>query len=859
MRERDVLRNGAPTTPRAARRSILPAPVAFFSSNLRDALKRLANREYATSDERDEMLAFLAASAEVKARDVVWMLFRPDRAIREAGTKILTNLRDPETVSLFIAEAKGKAEAAFRAAAATLFSLGMPSVEADLARALTPAKETKETLETREVAERILAEAPSTKTLEPLLWQLASTGSIENRQRFLARLATFDLDEKSLQRWQKLVQDKDESIRNRALAVLAAKAPDASIPLFVQHLAQADYALQLQLIDALTRAAATQPPAFADQLLPLVASGDAGTRTAVIKILLGMRDRHAVVERYLRFTKTLAGFVRDRALDSIRAFGDDVIEPTVELLADPDEDVRAAAVAVAATFDDPRVVPGTVQLLKDPDWWIRIAAAETLGRIGDKRAVEPLIEALGDADVKWAAVEALGRIGDIRALPALGKLLGDPQPNVRIEAMQAIRGFDHPQVVQALSQMATRDPERTVRMRAIDILDEIASRTSATQAGSFAAVRDQALAARSVQGEPKLHTFLISTRNASASDFHLSVGQPPIVRVAADLLRAQGDPFTAEQTEAMLREILTEYQWRALQEHQQLDFCYFIPQAGRYRANVFVDQKGYNAVFRVIPEKPPTIHDLGLPSHLAEIADFHQGLVLICGPSGSGKSTTLTALVNLFNETRHDHILTMEDPVEFVHPFKNCLINQREVGSNTQSFARALRAALREDPDVIVIGELRDNESVGLALTAAETGHIVLGTLNSTSAPKAIDRLISSFPADEQPQIRASLSESLKFVIAQRLLPAKEGRKQVACFEILKGTSNIANMIRDEKTFQIYSAMQIGRSLGMQTFDEALKDLVRRDQITPETAYMAAQKKEEFEPLVSAEFLASTR
>jgi twitching motility protein PilT len=284
-----------------------------------------------------------------------------------------------------------------------------------------------------------------------------------------------------------------------------------------------------------------------------------------------------------------------------------------------------------------------------------------------------------------------------------------------------------------------------------------------------------------------------------------------------------------------------------------------MPQAGRYRANVFCDHHGYNGVFRVIPDKPPTIMELGLPVQLAEISDYHQGLVLVCGPSGSGKSTTLAALVNLFNETRNDHILMMEDPVEFVHPFKNCLVNQREVGSHTGSFSRALRAALREDPDVIVIGELRDNESISLALTAAETGHIVLGTLNSTSAPKAIDRILSSFPADEQPQIRASLSESLKYCIAQRLLPAKEGRKQVAAFEVLKGTSNIAQMIRDEKTYQIYSAMQIGRSMGMQTFDEALKDLLRRDQISPETAYMASLKKEDFEPMVSAEFISRGR
>ena len=299
-----------------------------------------------------------------------------------------------------------------------------------------------------------------------------------------------------------------------------------------------------------------------------------------------------------------------------------------------------------------------------------------------------------------------------------------------------------------------------------------------------------------------------------------------------------------------MREILSDAQWERLQKEKQLDFCHYIPTAGRYRANVFVDQQGTNGVFRVIPERPPTIAEIGLPAHLAEIAEYHQGLVIVCGPSGSGKSTTLAALVNLFNETRHDHVLTMEDPVEFVHPFKSCLVNQREVGKDTQSFARALRAALREDPDVIVIGELRDNESVSLALTAAETGHIVLGTLNSTSAAKAVDRILSSFPADEQGQIRAALSESLKFVIAQRLLPAKEARKQVAAFEVLRNTVAVANMIREEKTYQIPSAMQIGRSLGMQTFDEALKALVAAGRITGEAAYRAAAKKEDFEALL---------
>jgi twitching motility protein PilT len=829
--------------------------MALFSSDVKETVKRLVNKEFNSPEERDELLARLAAADGVRARDVVWTFFRPDRGLRDGGAKILARIKDPETLDVFLAESKAKPESAVRAAVATLFTLGIPGLEARLAQFLVPAaKETKDMREMREQAQRLVVEAPMTPSIAPMLWELQKFSNGDERISYINKLASVDPDERSIAKWQALAREEIPAVRDKALELLSTRAPMSSIPLFVEQLPRAPYAIQQMLVGALTRAAAGKGPDFAEQLLPLMASGDAATRTAVMKILMAIGQPAEIIKRYIRYAKSLAGFVRDRALESIRAFGDEMIEPIIELLGDPDEDVRAAAVGVAAVFDDPRILPATIPLLKDPDWWIRIAAADTLGRLKDARGVEPLIAALADPDVKWSAVEALGRIGDPRALNALGQLLADPLPDVRIEVLEALKHFKHPQVPQVIMKIATTDPNRNVRTRALDVLDDIAKRDQLSQT-DVTAVRSTALAARAGEGEPKLHSLLIATRNGGGSDFHLSVDQPPIIRLSAELVRAQGEPFTAEQTEEMLREILTEPQWEILTTHHQLDFCYTIPQGGRYRGNVFHEQRGFNAVFRVIPEKPPTINEVGLPPQLSEIADYHQGLVIVCGPSGSGKSTTLAALVNLFNETRSDHILTMEDPVEFVHPFKNCLINQREVGAHTQSFARALRAALREDPDVIVIGELRDNETILLALTAAETGHIVLGTLNSTSAPKAIDRIIGSFPADEQPQVRASLSESMKYVIAQRLLPAKEARKQVACFEILKGTSNIGSMIRDEKTFQIYSAMQIGRSLGMQTFDEALKDLVRRDLITAETAYMAANKREEFEPLLSPEFL----
>jgi twitching motility protein PilT len=830
--------------------------MALFASDTRDALKKLAAKSYDSTEERDALLARLAAAEGLKAGDIVWMLFRPDRALREWATAALRKQNPAEIVDAFLAESKTKPEQAFRAAAAAINGFRAPALEQRVVQLVSGPTPNKDAAEIQELAKKLIVELTPTPALQPALWTLAGNARPDEQLPYLARLASLPFDEKAAARWQQIAKTDDGAAREKALEVLAEHAPHTSVDLFVQHLASVSYNVQQKLADALSRAAAERPDEVTARLLPFVASDNPGTRNAVLSVLARMPDRSAVARQYILFTRTLAGFVRDRALDALRTFGDAFIEPVIALLDDPEEDVRAAAVQVASLIGDPRAVPGTIRLLQANDWWTRLAAADMLGHSKDPRAVEPLIAALNDPDTRWAAIEALGRIGDPRALNPLGRMLADPAPDVRIEVMLTLRHFQHPSIPQILTKIATGDPDRNVRQRALDILDGMQT-AAAQQTPEMSAVRSAALAAKSVAGEPRLNTLLIATRNQRGSDFHLSVGQPPIVRLAADLLRVQAPLFTPEDTEAMIKEILSEAQWTRLQEQQQLDFSYFIPNAGRYRANVFLDHRGYHGVFRVIPERPPTIADLGLPAQLAEIADYHQGLVIICGPSGSGKSTTLAALVNLFNETRSDHVITLEDPIEFVHPFKNCLINQREVGTHTQSYARALRAALREDPDVIVIGELRDNESVSLALTAAETGHIVLGTLNSTGAPKAIDRIISSFSVDEQPQIRSSLSESMKYVIAQRLLPAKEGRRQVAAFEVLKGTTNIANMIRDEKTYQIHSAMQIGRSLGMQTFDDALKDLLRRTEITPETAYMAANKKEDFESMVSAEFISS--
>jgi twitching motility protein PilT len=345
-------------------------------------------------------------------------------------------------------------------------------------------------------------------------------------------------------------------------------------------------------------------------------------------------------------------------------------------------------------------------------------------------------------------------------------------------------------------------------------------------------------------------------REQGASDLHITVDEPPFIRVNGEMVRMDMKPLSAQQTEQIVLSLLNERNMRRLMDGGEADLCYAVPEVGRYRCNVFRQRLGLCAAFRVIPNLPPTFADIRLPGRLAELLDYHQGIIVVSGPAGSGKSTTLAAIVNLINESKADHVITMEDPIEFVHPIKTALVNQREVGAHTESFARALRGALRQDPDVIVVGEMRDPETARMALTAAETGHLVVATMHTTSAVQTVERLVKSFPPDEQPQVRMALSEALKYVVSQSLVPRRDGKGRVAVFEILKGTGSIGTLIRDNKTFQIPSMMQIGQNQGMQTVDMALMDLYEANLISAETAWMRAEKPALFEPMCDPAFLA---
>ncbi len=341
-----------------------------------------------------------------------------------------------------------------------------------------------------------------------------------------------------------------------------------------------------------------------------------------------------------------------------------------------------------------------------------------------------------------------------------------------------------------------------------------------------------------------------------ASDVHLSAGNNPMLRINGELQRVEHPPLENDALKAMLYEIAPEYKIKIFEETGDVDFGYEIPNISRFRANFFNQKNGIGAVFRQIPSKVLSFEDFEkfdapLPAVLKKFAMLHKGLVIVTGPTGSGKSTTLATMLDYVNKNRRDHIITMEDPIEFVHESKNCLVNQREVGMHTKSFAAGLKGALREDPDVVLIGEMRDLETIEMAILAANTGHLVFGTLHTPSAAKTVDRIIDVFPADQQNKIRATLSESLKGIVAQNLFKRIDKKGRVAALEILVFTTAIANLVREGKTHQIPGMIQVGKKHGNQPLDDAIMEHVRMKRISPEEAYDKSLDKRKFRALLA--------
>lgn len=808
-------------------------------------LDRAKNNDWKNADEKDALIGELK-EARVKPREAIGLLWSSDAGIRQVGVEKFLAGADAGAVDALFGQLPSQSRHAVAFVSRLVPRMPEDAVAAGLDKMVRG----------------------SDKRSQRLGWQLALEVQGASRDTWLVRAMDEGPSSVQVSAARNLVQDGKVAGQlerflelARADGDLAAVALEAVqgiedprvVTLMIDRFAHGDAAARDRASRYLRARAADDPTGMRAQMLSLLGEGDDATRRLSVAILLETGDDKDVLLDILEYSKDLVGWLRTRILETVQTFGDRAFQPALDLLDHEAEHIRTSALVLAEQFDDPRVIPPVARLLQSDDWWLRITACDTLGRIGSTDALPHLVQALDDEDTRWAAIDALAQIGSPKALKHLSKQLRDKRPEVRSEIVRAFGRFDDKRLIPLLQQVIAKDPSSEVRTRAAEVVRDLSERLQVAVDGSKS---EPTSAVRSDQLTRPIDKLLAQVREMGASDMHISIDEPPLVRVNGTLVRLEGWPsLSASSTSKAVLSLLSPKQRAAFQEEGELDLCYAIPEVGRYRTNAYVQRKGIGAAFRVIPNVPPTFSDIRLPGRLTELLDYHQGLIMVSGPASSGKSTTLAAIINLINESKSTHVITLEDPIEFVHPVKTALVNQREVGKHTESFERALRGALRQDPDVIMVGEMRDPETIRMALEASETGHLVIATMHTTSAVQTVERLIQSFPPEEQQQVRTSLSESLKWVVCQSLIPRGDGQGRVAVFELLKNTFSVGNLIRDEKTFQIPSQMQIGRRHGMQTVDMALEELVESQIITPETAWMRAEQPDTFAPLCAPGFI----
>ena len=806
-------------------------------------LDRLRSRNWKTEVERDEILKAVAAAQELEADDLAWLAVDPDVALRQAGLSFLKRYPYEANSAAIFPFLASKTEAIRRQAMASLETLAGGNFIERLQGFLTNPDPV-----VVHAALDYLRKNPNERAL-PWIARVLTSGAAPALRKKAFAIVEATASPRTAGMALHALDDDDEQLRYRAVQVLAKYPDETHIGPLLKHCRNDSHRVQDAAIAALGPLLA-KSQARNDEVLPLLSDSNAKVRELASRIV-ATQDPRSIADAFLRTFRTTYGPAKDRAVEALRELGPQFIRAFLERDNSDDPVEAALAVSIAVTIRSPEAVPHCIRFLSSDDWWLRDRAALTLAEVRDESALPYLLKMLENPESNLSAAAALGLWGTPKALPGLLEAYkqSNAQKDLRLEILDAFSRIDDPRTAPLLQKIAQVDPDPLVRDKA--------ARLSAARSGAQVVSGSGASAFApfdfAANAKPSLPDLLRHARAIGASDLHLSTATVPQIRLHGRLGPLPLPPSSPEQMEGWLTPILTEDRAGILAERRQIDFCHRDAELGRFRTNVFFQRKGLSSVMRLVPFDIPNLTDIGLPESLWEITTYSQGLILVTGAAGCGKTTTLAALVDRINETQRGHIITVEDPIEYVHQNKESLVNQREIPSHSRSFAKALRQSLREDPDVILVGEMRDLETISLAITASETGHLVLATLHTTTSSSTVDRIINAFPPDQQGQIRMMVADSLKAVISQTLLPRRDGHGRVAAFEILRNTPNVAGLIRDAKTFQIPSALQTGSAAGMMPMDGALLQLLQEGMIEPRVAYDRAQRKEAFEPFLAAE------
>jgi twitching motility protein PilT len=813
----------------------------------------LRTHQWHTDKEKKELIEKFLALHDLDLEHVIWTAVDPLPDLRAAGLAVLRQRKDRAPLDALVAMLRTRSVAVRRAVERFMKELAGPSL-AGFVQEMAAIGDDYARLAAMELAQGL----PSEVALEVYTCVLGASSS-SLRARALkaiaeARLPGYEAMAASLAL--PLLSDENEEIRFSALAVLARHPQESYIPDVLRVVRTSDGRVAEAAIAALKKILPASKGDHAAEIVPLLADGGSAAATAAVALLQSMSP-DLVVRQFLEHFRSSNAWMRNRALEAAVNLPK-FIPALLAVALGPDKELARRAAEATLSLQNADALPVWLSLLQDRDLFAQSRALEKLGRYGQKRedVFAGVAGALRDPELAIPASAALADLQDPRGAGPLFEAFKSSadRPDVQLEILEAMSRLSgvEPRVGPVLAKISTF-PNVDLKVRekarylvgkvqgdaARDALPEVTAAPAPTRPSNATEVR--------------LVDFLAETVQRGGSDFHLATGFVPHRRVQGVLEPLDAAPVTREGASQLLREVLDPADWARLEEEKQLDLCVKIAGVGRFRANFFSQREGLDAAFRVIPETIPTMEEISLPESAFDILHLTQGLVLVTGPSGCGKSTTLAAMLGRINDTRPCHIITIEDPVEFIHANKEALVTQRQVPQHTASFARALKAALREDPDVILVGELRDLETMDLAITASETGHLVFGTLHTTNASATIDRLINTFPAGQQSQVRTMLADSLKAVISQALLPRRTGDGRVAAWEILRATTAVAALIRESKTYQLPSILQTGQLAGMMTLDQSLLKLVEEGKVSPEVAMDKATKKEPFEKLLEEE------